>query len=149
MGLLEQICGVESSDEKIIPTTFNIFKLKKSPKKAHFLKIANIMALQSVTFIPRPQDRLKTSNSGWYVNVYPWINWRKGQPFPLKKIFDGKKGRKRKPKELKLREEQQPAGNTAVVSFSSLNQQFVQRRNLLQKLGINLKNSLHPSLFED
>ena len=74
-----------------IQTSVNLHKLKIHEATMEFVDIPQILSMQCVTYDPQVKDRCTSSNSGFYVNVFPWVNWREGIRVPRSKVFDGDK----------------------------------------------------------
>ena len=127
-----------------IPTSFNVFKLQKPPPLAPYIKIDNIRSLQCVTYIPDETLRLTPVDSGYYVNVFPWIPWKKGKKLPLDAVMEGTNAYVRTEKEQKLSKEHKVAGSLSQVSFDRLLKQHTNRLSLLQEMGLRIKESLNP-----
>ena len=60
--------------DKPIPTSANLFSLQQPPPTACMVNLPDIKSIQCVTFIPKVEDRLEQTHSGFYNNVYPWIS---------------------------------------------------------------------------
>ena len=128
-----------------IPTSFNIFDLKPPPATIPYVHIENIQSLLCVTYIANVQDRLQQSHSGWYVNVYPWLLWKRGKPVPITKVFEGPRGMFIPLDERVLRALNKKAGELKEGGYQRLQKQYDIRCNLLRELKINVKKANHPS----
>ena len=122
-----------------IPTSFNIFRLQKPPLLAPYVEIDVIKSLQCVTYVADKQMRLSPQDSGYYINVYPWIAWKRGKKIPNKKVKDGNRSRRRTAKQLKLAPMQKPAGPVANIRYDHLLKQHDNRVALLKKLKLDYK----------
>ena len=122
-----------------IPTSFNIFRLQKPPFLAPYVEIDVIKSLQCVTYVADKQMRLSPQDSGYYINVYPWIAWKRGKKIPNKKVKDGNRSRHRTTNQLKLAPMQKPAGPVANNRYDRLLKQHDNRVALLKKLKLAYK----------
>ena len=122
-----------------IPTSFNILRLKNPPLLAPYVEVEAIKSLQCVTYIADKTLRLSRQDSGFYINVYPWIAWHKGKKIPNKDVKEGRNSRVRTEKQLKLANIQKPAGPVAKIKFDRLLKQHENRAQLLKELGLNVK----------
>ena len=122
-----------------IPTSFNIFRLKNPPLLAPYVEIDAIKSLQCVTYIADKTLRLSPQDSGFYINIYPWIAWQKGKKIPNKDVKEGRNSRVRTAKQLKLAKMQKPAGPVVKIKFDRLLKQHDNRAKLLKELGLNVK----------
>ena len=64
-------------DKKPIPTSFFRFKLNPPGAHADFVDVKNIKSIGCVTYIIKLTRRIRPTDTGFYVNVLPWIPWRK------------------------------------------------------------------------
>ena len=127
--------------EPSIPTSVNIFKLKKPPPTAPYVKVKNIQSMQCVTYITNPERRLNAHDSGFYINVLPWISWRRGWAIPQSDLMEKSKARVLTAKQLKLREEHKPPGE-GKETFKMLVSQAKRRQNMLKQLDIDEKDAM-------
>ena len=134
----------EGKDE--IPTAISIFKLKRPPQKVPVVNLKDISSIGCVTFIPQPNRRINASDTGFYVNVYPWIPYRKGKPVPAKEVLDGDNMEPLNLKQRTLRPEHMPAGELD-RSFKNIKKQHANRCKLLKKMKLNVKQ-VHSVRFE-
>ena len=104
---------------------------------------------KAVTYVVRPEDRDNCTDSGFYVNVLPWIHWRKGKKVPNKNVFEDRRGLKRTAAQMKLRPEQKVAEDPAGTNFDLLLKQHDNRCALLRELNIDVKTSLAPNFDYD
>lgn len=136
--------------EDPIPTSFNIFELKQPKPSAPYVHVANIRSIQCVTYIPNVADRLDPSHTGYYINIFPWIHWKRGKIILEKDIHEGPTARKLTEKEQRLRNPYKPAGNLDDSNIMRLSKQSDNRCALLRKLGLNVKQCNNPSfVLED
>ena len=126
-----------------IQTSVNLFKLKIHAATMEFVDIPKILSMQSVTYVPQVKDRCEPSDSGFYVNVFPWVNWRKGIPVPCSKVFDGDKATVLTTEQRKLRAEHKKAG-AGVEDFSTLMKEHDIRVKCHQNMKVNVKKVLDP-----
>ena len=129
----------ELGDEPI-PTGFGMLKLKKPTAKAAYVELKMIKSFQCVTYIPHRRDRLKTSDSGYYVNVLPWVPWKRGKHIPTKNVMEGSRAKVLTEKQRTLRKLHKEAGSLANNNdFKVLRKQYEDRLKLLRELKYNLK----------
>ena len=122
-----------------IPTSFNIFRLKKPPLLAPYVDVKDIKSIQCVTYVADETLRLSPQDSGYYINIYPWIPWKKGIKVPSKNVREGNRSRRRTAKQLELAKMHKPAGPVAKIKFDRLLKQHDNRAKLLKKLKLDVK----------
>ena len=115
-----------------IPTSFSVFSLPSRPLKASIVKLVGIQSLKCVTFIPQIHRRLEESHTGFYVNVFPWILWKRGRPVSKREVLEGDKAKILPEKERTLRPELKPAGVVVNSSFKKIKKEYDNRVKLLQ-----------------
>ena len=133
--------------EDTIPMSFNIFQLKILPERIPYVIPENMIAsLLCVTYIPHENDRLETSHTGFYINVYPWILWKRGKPIPEKLVFENERAKFLTADERALKKEHKKAGVLKAPNFKRLQKQYENRCSILRKLGIDVKKANRPKL---
>ena len=113
--------------EKMIPMSFNILQLTPRPEFIPYVSVNNIKSLLCVTFITNSDDCLGANHSGWYINVYPWILWKRGMPIMNESVFEGDKGLHLTEKERALRGELKEATSLKEVDFKKLLKKYDNR----------------------
>ena len=103
-----------------------------------------LLACTFITYICNPADRKNQSDSGYYLNVYPWIPWRKGKSVPVKAVHDGERAEKRSVAKMKLREKHKEAEKDEKEGFKVLKTQHNNRIKLLKLLKLDIKRALNP-----
>ena len=130
--------------EPLIPMSFNILELTPRPEFIPYVSVSNIKSILCVTFITNSRDRLRANHSGWYINVYPWIFWKRGMPVMSTNVFEGDKGLHLTEEERALKGELKESTALKDVDFKRLQKKYDNRCAILRKLGINLKNANSP-----
>ena len=133
-------CRIEMG-KRPIPTSVNLFKLSNKPPTQELVQIDDVRSILCVTFVPK---KVSNSNSGFYVNVFPWVKWGKGKQVPVNRVLDGQRGKALTAEERSLKEEHKPAGLTSWVSFEKLMKQHDKRIKILRSMKINVKRALDP-----
>ena len=128
-----------------IPTTFTIFKLQPPGASIPYVQIERITSLLAVTYIPKLDDRLMPTHTGYYINAFPWIPWQKGKPIPEDQICDGPKAEVLTAKQRKLRAEHKPAEFLQKEDYTALSIDHVHRCKLIESMGVNVKEVHNPS----
>ena len=126
-----------------IPCSVNLFKLKVPKARAPFVFVKNIKSIQCITYITKPENRRDPTDTGYYINVFPWISWRRGWAIPIKDICDGNKARVLTAKQRKLKKTHKPAGERK-QSGKQLTSFHKNRVAILEKLEINVNSALKP-----
>ena len=137
----------EQGDEPI-PTSVNVFSLPTPPQTMPYVQLSGIKSVQCVTYVPRVRDRVRESHSGFYINVFPWLPWKRGKPIAVDNIFDGERAHILSAKERTLRPPHKPAGDMDNSNFEVLRKQYDNRVALLKELKLNVKRAHKRSLFE-
>ena len=79
--------------------------------------MANIKSILCVTYIPWLQS---VSNSGFYINIYPWVSWKKVRPVRISAVKDGPKARVLTEGQRKLRAKHKRTENKEYANFEKL-----------------------------
>ena len=153
---VETMCKVLNEGSKIanlvrreqglepIPTSANIFSLQPPPETRCIVELKYIKSTRCVTFIPKTSDRIKEDHTGFYINIFPWLSWRKGQPIQHKYVLEGETAIVLTAKQRTLREKLAVAGDLADTNFNHLKAQSDRRCKLLKHLKFHVKNALNP-----
>ena len=115
-GAKDSLVRAREMGKAEIPCTVNLFRLKDPKPRAPFLQVKNLKSIPCITYVTNPRDRRDPADSGYYINVFPWISWRLGWAIPLKDVKNGDKARVLKPSELKLKGTHKPAGERDTTS---------------------------------
>ena len=99
-----------------------------------------------MTYVADKSLRLSSEDSGYYINIFPWIPWQRGEKIPVRDVREGRRGRKLTAKQLKLAEEQKPAGSLELIKFDRLLKQHDNRIALLKKLRLDIESSIDPQM---
>ena len=125
-----------------IPTSVKIVKLPLPKPRAPYVVIQQITSLNCVTFIARPKDRINYTDSGFYINVFPWVNWRKGRAVPVDEVREGVRARVLTAKQRKLRKELKKVEDPKTSNIDMLMKQHNYRIKLLKEMGLDVKKTL-------
>ena len=132
--------------DKPIPTTFT--KLKLNPPTGDtipYVKVDLITSILAITYIPHVGDRLTTSDSGYYINMFPWVPWQRGKPITCANVCDGSNAEALTAKQKKLRPELKPAGSLSRDDYTLIKKQHDHRCKCLTDMGFNVGQIMNPS----
>ena len=71
-----------------IPCSVNLFELEVPKSTASYVFAKNV---QCITYITEPENRRDPTDTGYYINMFPWMSWRRGWTVPLKDVCIGEK----------------------------------------------------------
>ena len=157
IGTIDQMLAVLQDGAKVsnimrremgddpIPTSFCKLELKPPKPTAAQVQVEQIKSMQCVTFIPRPIDRIEMNHSGWYINIFPWVMWKRGQAVPHDDIHEGPTARVLTAKQRKLKKLHKEAGEMKKIDFTVLMKRYDNRVKLLRKLKIDPKKIMRPN----
>ena len=111
------------------------------------MKVKNIKSVQCVTYVCDPDIRAKRDDSGYHVNVFPWVHWRKGVALPQKQVKDGDKCGKRTEAQMILRKEHKKVTPPKESAYSILRKQRENRYQLLESMGIDVNSVMKPTFL--
>ena len=133
---------IRRQDREIpIPTSIYLFKLNPPLDTMQMANVKNIRSVRCVTYIPRSEDRIDPTRSGFYVNVFPEIPWKRGMPLPEKDVWDGLNSVALTEKQKKLNAQHKEIVNKDYTTFKKLQKEHNNRCKLLKDLHLNVKKA--------
>ena len=135
----------EQRGERPIPTSIGFYELKAPPPTLPLVDISHVQSILCVTYAP-DIDKADSSQSGFFVNVYPWVPWRSGKSVSVAKVLDGPKAKVLSAAERKLRNKLKIIDDKKHLNFNTLRKQYDKRCQILRELNLDVK-AIHSTEF--